>query len=136
MEQLQALPGVRVIAKTPELKWRQDHSRIWNETWLSAFFHKPCNHDLFVQQSLNMEGALLGFRVVQTTSCIAGIAQQPLRPPSPAGGDLLPCVPRVAWHRVYATGCSSYSYTANPPPHRSRRHRTAMLAIQPLWILY
>lgn len=56
MSQLEQLPGVRVIPKTPELKWRQEHSRIWNETWLSAFFHKPCNHELFVQQSLNMEG--------------------------------------------------------------------------------
>lgn len=31
--------------------------RIWKESWLSAFFHKPCNHELFVMQSLNMEGA-------------------------------------------------------------------------------
>lgn len=30
--------------------------RIWKESWLSAFFHKPCNHELFVLQSLNMEG--------------------------------------------------------------------------------
>ena len=30
---------------------------MWNETWLAAFFHKPCNHELFVRQSLNMEGA-------------------------------------------------------------------------------
>ncbi len=39
------------------LKQRHASSRIWNETWLSAFFHKPCNHELFVLQSLNMEGA-------------------------------------------------------------------------------
>ena len=54
---LSALPGVMVIPVTPELKARQEHSRIWNETWLAAFFHKPCNHELFVHQSLNMEGA-------------------------------------------------------------------------------
>ena len=53
---LSALPGVMVIPVTPELKARQEHSRIWNETWLAAFFHKPCNHELFVHQSLNMEG--------------------------------------------------------------------------------
>ncbi len=53
---LSALPGVMVIPVTPELKMRQEHSRIWNETWLAAFFHKPCNHELFVHQSLNMEG--------------------------------------------------------------------------------
>ena len=54
---LSALPGVVVIPVTPELRARQEHSRIWNETWLAAFFHKPCNHELFVHQSLNMEGA-------------------------------------------------------------------------------
>ncbi|RZR70644.1 hypothetical protein BHM03_00000938 [Ensete ventricosum] len=34
-------------------------SRIWNETWLAAFFYKPCNYELFVKQSLNMEMAIL-----------------------------------------------------------------------------
>lgn len=57
MEALALLPGVVVVRPGPELKHRQEHSRIWNETWLSAFFHKPCNHELFVHQSLNMEGA-------------------------------------------------------------------------------
>ncbi|KFM23531.1 hypothetical protein F751_4413 [Auxenochlorella protothecoides] len=34
------------------------HDRIWKEQWLAAFFHKPCNHELFVLQSLNMEEAI------------------------------------------------------------------------------
>jgi len=55
MEQLRKLPGVRVVPRTPELAYKQEHSRAWNETWLAAFFHKPCNHELFVRQSLNME---------------------------------------------------------------------------------
>ena len=53
--QLSLLPGVTVIPRDEELIDRQAHSRIWNETWLAAFFHKPCNHELFVRQSLNME---------------------------------------------------------------------------------
>lgn len=53
--QLALLPGVTVIPRNEELIERQAHSRIWNETWLAAFFHKPCNHELFVRQSLNME---------------------------------------------------------------------------------
>ena len=54
---LRALPGVTVVPRDDKLKYRHAHSRIWNETWLAAFFHKPCNHELFVLQSLNMEGA-------------------------------------------------------------------------------
>lgn len=53
--QLAVLPGVTVVARDEALIERQAHSRIWNETWLAAFFHKPCNHELFVRQSLNME---------------------------------------------------------------------------------
>ncbi|GAA0144051.1 glycosyltransferase [Lithospermum erythrorhizon] len=34
-------------------------SRIWDETWLSYFFYKPCNYELFVKQSLNMEMAIV-----------------------------------------------------------------------------
>ncbi|KAH1105385.1 hypothetical protein J1N35_009153 [Gossypium stocksii] len=33
-------------------------SRVWNEAWLSSFFYKPCNYELFVKQSLNMENAI------------------------------------------------------------------------------
>ncbi|KAK3021334.1 hypothetical protein RJ639_047077 [Escallonia herrerae] len=33
--------------------------RIWNETWLAGFFYKPCNYELFVKQSLNMEMAIV-----------------------------------------------------------------------------
>lgn len=56
--QLALLPGVTVIPRDEQLIERQAHSRIWNETWLAAFFHKPCNHELFVRQSLNMESEL------------------------------------------------------------------------------
>ncbi|BDA46538.1 Glycosyltransferase-like KOBITO 1 [Coccomyxa sp. Obi] len=56
--QLRALPGITVIPRDEKLKYRHAHSRIWNETWLAAFFHKPCNHELFVLQSLNMEAGI------------------------------------------------------------------------------
>lgn len=52
---LRAEPGVTVIAGDEDLQSRHANSRIWNENWLSAFFNKPCNHELFVRQSLNME---------------------------------------------------------------------------------
>lgn len=70
MAALALLPGVVVVPATADLRYRQEHSRIWNETWLSAFFHKPCNHELFVHQSLNMEGVrnallYLGFKTLR-----------------------------------------------------------------------
>ncbi|KAL9267474.1 Glycosyltransferase-like KOBITO 1-like protein [Drosera capensis] len=52
---LEHIPGVKVIYRTKELEEQQAKSRIWNETWLSSFFYKPCNYELFVKQSLNME---------------------------------------------------------------------------------
>ncbi|CAL5218972.1 g727 [Coccomyxa viridis] len=55
---LRAIQGVTVIPRDEDLKYRHAHSRIWNETWLAAFFHKPCNHELFVLQSLNMEAGI------------------------------------------------------------------------------
>ena len=58
---LALLPGVTVIPRDEQLVERQAHSRIWNETWLAAFFHKPCNHELFVRQSLNMESKAPAF---------------------------------------------------------------------------
>lgn len=86
---LRALPGVTVVLRDAELRRRHENSRytgygspcelqvagrkdshaccctscrIWKESWLSAFFHKPCNHELFVLQSLNMEGGCLHCR--------------------------------------------------------------------------
>ncbi|GAB4851682.1 hypothetical protein Ancab_031086 [Ancistrocladus abbreviatus] len=56
---LEAIPGVKVIYRTRELEEQQAKSRIWNETWLSSFFYKPCNYELFVKQSLNMEMAIV-----------------------------------------------------------------------------
>ncbi|CAF1935921.1 unnamed protein product [Brassica oleracea var. botrytis] len=53
------LQGVKVIYRTKDLEEKQAKSRIWNETWLSSFFYKPCNYELFVKQSLNMEMAIV-----------------------------------------------------------------------------
>ncbi|XP_010556255.1 PREDICTED: glycosyltransferase-like KOBITO 1 [Tarenaya hassleriana] len=56
---LESITGVKVIYRTKELEEKQAKSRIWNETWLSSFFYKPCNYELFVKQSLNMEMAIV-----------------------------------------------------------------------------
>ncbi|KAJ0971780.1 hypothetical protein J5N97_019739 [Dioscorea zingiberensis] len=56
---LESIPGVKVIYRTKELEEKQARSRIWNETWLAGFFYKPCNYELFVKQSLNMEMAIV-----------------------------------------------------------------------------
>ncbi|XP_004493445.1 glycosyltransferase-like At2g41451 [Cicer arietinum] len=56
---LESIPGVKVIHRTRELEEQQAKSRIWNETWLANFFYKPCNYELFVKQSLNMEMAIV-----------------------------------------------------------------------------
>ncbi|CAH1434274.1 unnamed protein product [Lactuca virosa] len=55
---LESIPNVKLIHRTKELEEEQAKSRIWNETWLSSFFYKPCNYELFVKQSLNMEMAI------------------------------------------------------------------------------
>ncbi|KAK9181015.1 hypothetical protein WN944_024152 [Citrus x changshan-huyou] len=55
----ESIPGVKVIYKTRELEEQQANIRIWNETWLSRFFYKPCNYEVFVKQSLNMEMAIV-----------------------------------------------------------------------------
>ncbi|CAK8543152.1 unnamed protein product [Lathyrus sativus] len=56
---LESIPGVKVIYRTRELEEQQAKSRAWNETWLASFFYKPCNYELFVKQSLNMEMAIV-----------------------------------------------------------------------------
>ncbi|KAL4351438.1 hypothetical protein GQ457_06G024800 [Hibiscus cannabinus] len=56
---LESIPGVKVIYRTKELEQQQAKSRIWNETWLASFFYKPCNYELFVKQSLNMEMSIV-----------------------------------------------------------------------------
>ncbi|GFS36956.1 elongation defective 1 protein [Actinidia rufa] len=56
---LESIPGVKVIYRTRELEEQQARSRIWNETLLASFFYKPCNYELFVKQSLNMEMAII-----------------------------------------------------------------------------
>eukprot|EP00250_Pteridium_aquilinum_P005430 c15520_g1_i1 orf=587-2152(-) len=55
---LASIPGVKLVFRTKELEEQQAKSRIWNETWLSSFFFRPCNYELFVKQSLNMEMAI------------------------------------------------------------------------------
>ncbi|XBI37499.1 hypothetical protein VPH35_122793 [Triticum aestivum] len=50
--------GVKVVYRTKDLE-EQQASRIWNETWLTGFFYKPCNHKLFLKQALNMEMAIV-----------------------------------------------------------------------------
>ncbi|KAJ7556747.1 hypothetical protein O6H91_05G096500 [Diphasiastrum complanatum] len=61
---LESIPGVRVVPRTKELEEKQAKSRIWNESWLSSFFFRPCNYELFVKQSLNMEMAIVMAREV------------------------------------------------------------------------
>ncbi|KAL0924317.1 hypothetical protein M5K25_005133 [Dendrobium thyrsiflorum] len=56
---LESIPGVKIIFRTRELEEKQANSRIWNENWLAGFFYKPCNYELFVKQSLNMEMAIV-----------------------------------------------------------------------------
>ncbi|KAJ8435582.1 hypothetical protein Cgig2_021736 [Carnegiea gigantea] len=56
---LESISGVKVIRRTKELEEQQARSRIWNETWLADFFYKPCNYELFVKQTLNMEMAIV-----------------------------------------------------------------------------
>lgn len=61
---LESIPGVKLIYRTADLEDKQAKSRVWNETWLSSFFFKPCNYELFVKQSLNMEMAIVMAREV------------------------------------------------------------------------
>ncbi|KAL5056761.1 hypothetical protein RYX36_028365 [Vicia faba] len=48
-------------------------SRIWNESWLTLFFYKPCNYELFVKQFLNMEMDI----VIERQSSITTVECQP-----------------------------------------------------------
>ncbi|XP_061963254.1 glycosyltransferase-like At3g57200 [Populus nigra] len=56
---LETVPGMKVIYRLKDLEEQQAKGGIWNETWLSSFFYKPCNYELFVKQSLNMEMAIV-----------------------------------------------------------------------------
>jgi hypothetical protein len=57
------------LFRLPDVFYFLASSRIWNETWLSGFFYKPCNYELFVKQSLNMEMAIVMARV-RLLSCL------------------------------------------------------------------
>nr|GMD41806.1 glycosyltransferase-like At2g41451 [Ipomoea batatas] len=56
--------GVTVIYRTKELEEQQANSRIWNETWMGYLLYKPCNYELFVKQTLNMEMAIVMARLL------------------------------------------------------------------------
>jgi hypothetical protein len=58
VEALHEIPGVRIWEPGEELDQKRAGSRIWKESWLGKFFNKPCNNELFVRQSLNMEIAI------------------------------------------------------------------------------
>lgn len=58
VERLVAFPGVTVWEPSAELDELRGKSRAWKEDWLGNFFEKPCNNELFVRQSLNMEIAI------------------------------------------------------------------------------
>ena len=58
VDKLRKFPGMLVWEPSPELDERRNKSRIWRESWLGKFFDKPCNNELFVRQSLNMEIAI------------------------------------------------------------------------------
>lgn len=62
-QELRKWAGVKVFGKDHKLEYIKAHSRAWNESWLGAFFNKPCNHELFVNQTLHMEvGLKQGFK--------------------------------------------------------------------------
>lgn len=62
----------QTFLRTEELENAHKSSRIWNETWLAAFFDKPCNYELFVRQNLNLETAIRkAFRVRWLRVCAA-----------------------------------------------------------------
>ena len=52
------LPFAQVFLKDHKLAWWHRQSRAHHENWLQKFFGQPCNGELFVKQSLNMEGTL------------------------------------------------------------------------------
>ncbi|KAG5565093.1 hypothetical protein RHGRI_001100 [Rhododendron griersonianum] len=56
---LESIPSFVFSSPTWSYNFYIAFSRIWNETWLSSFFYKPCNYELFVKQSLNMEMAIV-----------------------------------------------------------------------------
>ena len=58
VEALRLESGVRVWEPNAALDAQRAKSRIWKESWLGKFFDKPCNNELFVRQSLNMEIAI------------------------------------------------------------------------------
>ncbi|KAK9671126.1 hypothetical protein RND81_12G008400 [Saponaria officinalis] len=56
---LDSIPGVHAIPRTRELEEQQAKSRLWNDTRMTIFMNKPCNHRLFLKQNLNMEMAIV-----------------------------------------------------------------------------
>eukprot|EP00899_Mesostigma_viride_P027472 jgi/Mesvir1/790/Mv17387-RA.2 len=62
MSALQQRQGVVLIPRDEELVAQQNASTAPHETWLSGYTGKPCNYDLFVRQSLNLE---MGIRMAR-----------------------------------------------------------------------
>lgn len=58
VRELRTRSGVVVFEQDDSLRWWQQHSRYLNEAWLAYFFNKPCNYQLFLKQTLNMEVAV------------------------------------------------------------------------------
>ena len=58
VKELRKFPGMTVWEPSAALNDSRKNSRIWGEKWLGNFFNKPCNNELFVRQSLNMEIAI------------------------------------------------------------------------------
>jgi hypothetical protein len=49
-------PTARLVTGAAQAE--QAASWVWNASWLKTYVHKPCNHELFVAQSINMQTAL------------------------------------------------------------------------------
>jgi hypothetical protein len=47
---------LQVFLQDEKLAWWHKRSRAHHENWLQKFFGQPCNGELFVKQSINMEG--------------------------------------------------------------------------------
>ncbi|KAL2610255.1 hypothetical protein R1flu_028828 [Riccia fluitans] len=54
---LRSIPGVKVNSPTNKLREKQIKSVVWKGDWLSNYQHKPCNYQLYIRQTLNLEAA-------------------------------------------------------------------------------
>ncbi|KAL3695550.1 hypothetical protein R1sor_009626 [Riccia sorocarpa] len=54
---LKSIPGVKVNSPTNKLREKQIKSVVWKGDWLSNYQYKPCNHQLYIRQTFNLEAA-------------------------------------------------------------------------------